>query len=133
MNAMPLGYHLILDLRECKKNMTIPVKRYGDSIVANDGTHRVLLDDLVYAILNGGMSVLNRCSSLFENGAWTTAFILEESHVTFHTWPEYKKVYCDIYVCNYSKDNREGADKLANFLYKFFDAEDSTLKIVERT
>jgi S-adenosylmethionine decarboxylase len=36
--------------------------------------------------------------------------VLAESHVAVHTWPELDAVTLDIYVCNYSQDNRAAAE-----------------------
>ena len=39
----------------------------------------------------------------------TGAVILAESHLAIHTWPETASVTLDLYVCNFSGDNRERA------------------------
>ncbi len=40
----------------------------------------------------------------------TGAIVLAESHVAVHTWPELDAVTLDIYVCNFSQDNRAAAE-----------------------
>ncbi|MDR1423713.1 MAG: adenosylmethionine decarboxylase [Azoarcus sp.] len=40
----------------------------------------------------------------------TGAVILAESHLTVHTWPEQGAVTLDLYVCNFSRDNRDAAE-----------------------
>jgi spermidine synthase/S-adenosylmethionine decarboxylase len=40
----------------------------------------------------------------------TGAVVLAESHLAVHTWPELGSVTVDIYVCNFSQDNRAAAD-----------------------
>jgi spermidine synthase/S-adenosylmethionine decarboxylase len=40
----------------------------------------------------------------------TGAVVLAESHMTIHTWPELWAVTLDIYVCNFSQDNRAAAE-----------------------
>jgi S-adenosylmethionine decarboxylase proenzyme len=40
----------------------------------------------------------------------TGAVVLAESHLTVHTWPELAGVTVDIYVCNFSQDNRAAAE-----------------------
>jgi spermidine synthase/S-adenosylmethionine decarboxylase len=40
----------------------------------------------------------------------TGAVVLAESHLAVHTWPELAAVTVDIYVCNYSQDNRAAAE-----------------------
>lgn len=45
---------------------------------------------------------------------YTGMFILAESHVSVHTWPEKKSVNIDVYLCNHSRDNA----KITEILYK---------------
>ena len=40
----------------------------------------------------------------------TGAVVLAESHLALHTWPELDAVTFDLYVCNYSQDNRAAAE-----------------------
>jgi spermidine synthase/S-adenosylmethionine decarboxylase len=40
----------------------------------------------------------------------TGAVVLAESHLAVHTWPELAGVTVDIYVCNFSQDNRAAAE-----------------------
>jgi len=40
----------------------------------------------------------------------TGAVVLAESHLAVHTWPEFGAVTLDIYVCNFSQDNRAAAE-----------------------
>lgn len=40
----------------------------------------------------------------------TGAVVLAESHLAVHTWPELNAVTFDLYVCNYSQDNRAAAE-----------------------
>jgi S-adenosylmethionine decarboxylase proenzyme len=40
----------------------------------------------------------------------TGAVVLAESHLAVHTWPELDAVTLDLYVCNYSQDNRAAAE-----------------------
>ena len=40
----------------------------------------------------------------------TGAVVLAESHLAIHTWPELDAVTLDLYVCNFSRDNRAAAE-----------------------
>ena len=44
----------------------------------------------------------------FEPGI-TGAVVLAESHIAFHTWPEFGYVSLNVFTCNYTKDNDENA------------------------
>lgn len=50
----------------------------------------------------------------------TGAVILAESHLTVHTWPEMDGVTLDLYVCNFSRDNRQAAEAVYGALADAF-------------
>lgn len=47
-----------------------------------------------------------------EEGGATGAIVLAESHLAIHTWPELDGVTLDLYVCNFSQDNRVAAERV---------------------
>lgn len=50
----------------------------------------------------------------------TGAVVLAESHLAVHTWPEVAAVTCDLYVCNFSRDNRAAAEAAYRLLAAAF-------------
>jgi len=50
----------------------------------------------------------------------TGAVVLAESHLAVHTWPELAAATVDIYVCNYSQDNRAAAERAFSRLLEAF-------------
>ncbi|HEY6898609.1 MAG TPA: adenosylmethionine decarboxylase [Rhodocyclaceae bacterium] len=50
----------------------------------------------------------------------TGAVVLAESHLTVHTWPELAAVTLDLYVCNFSRDNRAAAEAAYRLLHAAF-------------
>jgi spermidine synthase/S-adenosylmethionine decarboxylase len=50
----------------------------------------------------------------------TGALVLAESHLAVHTWPEQSAVTLDIYVCNFSQDNRGAAEAAYQALAQAF-------------
>jgi S-adenosylmethionine decarboxylase proenzyme len=50
----------------------------------------------------------------------TGAIVLAESHLAVHTWPELGAVTADLYVCNFSRDNRGAAETAFLALEKAF-------------
>jgi S-adenosylmethionine decarboxylase len=100
------GHHIILDIHECTKNL-----------IYTPNT----LDRLSHLILLGELTLVGISSKIFdENYSYSSAFLLAESHVAVHTWPEYKYVSADVFVCNYSKDNTKAAEKLAQSIIDFY-------------
>lgn len=57
-----------------------------------------------------GLSIVAEAFHGFADAGATGAVVLAESHVAVHTWPELGAVTLDIYVCNYSQDNRAAAE-----------------------
>jgi len=54
-----------------------------------------------------------------ENG-FTGLISLIESHVAIHTWPELRYLTLDIYLCDYSRDNRATCKKVFEEIVHFF-------------
>lgn len=58
-----------------------------------------------------------------QTGGVTGAVILAESHLAVHTWPETREVTLDLYVCNFSQDNRAAAREVgARLIAEFMPA-----------
>jgi S-adenosylmethionine decarboxylase proenzyme len=62
----------------------------------------------------------------------TGAVVLAESHLAVHTWPEQAGVTLDIYVCNFSRDNRAGAETAYASLRGAFQPERIIRRDIER-
>ena len=115
------GLHLIGDLDGC----------LGDSRLRHDAQFleqfckaRVAAADLT--------SVGSLFHSFGEGGGVTGVVVLAESHLSIHTWPESGYVTLDVYVCNYSTDNRPKAQKLFDDIQAAFNPADPHLHRVER-
>jgi S-adenosylmethionine decarboxylase len=62
----------------------------------------------------------------------TGAVVLAESHLAVHTWPELDAVTLDLYVCNYSQDNRAAAEIAFAGLARAFMPRETLRRDVER-
>jgi S-adenosylmethionine decarboxylase proenzyme len=66
------------------------------------------------ACRNAGLAVVGEVFHGFGTTAApagaTGAVVLAESHLAVHTWPELAAVTLDLYVCNFSQDNRAAAE-----------------------
>lgn len=110
------GLHLIGDLYDCR----------CDS--------RLMLDDQYLSafcrqqVAKAGLTALGDLFHRFgEDGGVTGMVVLAESHLSLHTWPESGYVTLDVYVCNYTTDNRAKAQQLFDDLLQAFDPADPHL------
>ncbi len=114
------GLHLIAELYACQ----------GDRRLLDDvETLRTLCLSLCEA---PGLTPLGALFHQFgdreQPGGVTGAIILAESHLAVHTWPETGGVTLDLYVCNFSQDNRGAAREVSARLIAAF----APLRRVER-
>jgi S-adenosylmethionine decarboxylase len=58
-----------------------------------------LLELLRGAAAAGGAQVLGETSAVFPNGAVTAVLLLSQSHLSVHTWPEYRMANFDLLTC----------------------------------
>jgi S-adenosylmethionine decarboxylase len=56
----------------------------------------------------------------FPGAGATGAIVLAESHLAIHTWPELNAVTLDLYVCNFSQNNRAAAETAYTSLLMLF-------------
>ena len=80
----------------------------------------------------GLTSVGSLFHSFGEGGGVTGVVVLAESHLSIHTWPEADYVTLDVYVCNYTENNRPKAQKLFDDLLAAFNPNDPHLHRVDR-
>ncbi|RYJ43247.1 S-adenosylmethionine decarboxylase family protein [Flavobacterium beibuense] len=74
-------------------------------------------------LLKYGLEEVGFSSHVFENGSYTAAYCLKESHLCIHTWPEFNQLTMDVYLCNYLKDNSDKVRAIANEYIVYFEAE----------
>ena len=68
----------------------------------------------------------------FEGGGYTGMICLTESHIAFHTWPEYNLLTIDIFLSNYQKENDDKARGLFEACVNYFKATSVDKKEVKR-
>ncbi len=113
-----LGYHILLDLQRCSKNLLVDETKH--------------LNPITDKIEQVGLTIVDTACHEFENKSWSAAIVLAESHVSIHTWPERKYVSADVFVCNVTRNNSGRARQIAEFLEEHFGAQEFTMKTVSR-
>ena len=102
------GLHILAELHGCASNVDI-MRQVGPLRAA-----------CLAACRTAGLTIVAEAFHGFDNGGATGAVVLAESHVAVHTWPELDAVTLDIYVCNFSQDNRAAAEAAYAALHAAF-------------
>ncbi len=69
------------------------------------------------ACAGAGLTPVAETFHQFDGAGATGAVVLAESHLAIHTWPELESVTLDLYVCNFSQDNRAAAERAYETLH----------------
>ena len=110
---LPNGKHYMLDFHDV--DLTVLESTDGEASV-------------IQAITNSGMTFLGSRSRLFPGGGLTSVFLLSESHLSFHTWPEHSFVAIDIYTCG----NSMAADRLVRSMHDMLKPRSAKVSYIER-
>lgn len=111
---MVLGYHYILDMRGC--NLTI---------LQNTSTVESTLQN---CILQAKIPIVAQVHHQFSPHGFSCVFIVAESHVAIHTWPEYAFASVDFFSCNLTIDGEAFMQTIAHA----FGATEITIRKIER-
>lgn len=112
------GLHMVCDIKEIK-NMEI----------LNNPDSLTQILDIICEKYN--YHVLNRMQHVFEPHGCTIIYMLSESHITMHTFPEKKYLAFDIYTCRPYSDQSE-YQWIYNLLIETFNAKKETPNIIRR-
>ena len=107
------GLHLTADLRDCAGS---------SSLMTDMAALRALC---LGAVADAGLVAVSELFHRFDPHAdrqsgITGIVLLAESHLAVHTWPEISGVTIDAYVCNFSADNSQRAQRLLDALVVAF-------------
>jgi S-adenosylmethionine decarboxylase len=114
MTKEPLGHHFLYDYIECS------------SASINDIDY--LESNLESLIRDSGCTIIQKFSHAFSPHGITIMFVLAESHVALHTWPEFSTACLDIFLCNKS----HVSNTIALSFQKLIHAKQYTTRTVER-
>lgn len=68
-----------------------------------------------------GLTSVGEVYHNFDQGGFTTVICLTESHLSIHTWPEFKLATFDIFLSNFRKDNTEKVRGIYKEVLDFFE------------
>ena len=110
-----LGRELIVDVEDIEDN----------SVLETVEGVKPLMERIIE---NCKLNVVGKCEHQFTPYGATMLYLLSESHLTIHTYPEKKACSINLYTCNISTDFTEALD----VIYKFFKQPYIIKKIMER-
>ena len=96
--AEMVGKHCILELYDCDQNKL------------ND--EAFIRTTLTFAAKYAGATLLNLITHHFEPQGVTGYALLEDSHISIHTWPELGLAKCDIFCCGEHSRPKEAVEYL---------------------
>jgi len=101
------------------KNQSIPIISHFSSIIKVENITDSLLEieKLGKNILNNlELKFIKKISHKFEPKGITILFLLSESHLAIHTWPEYGVIHIDLLSCK--KIDRDKVEKKLKMSFK---------------
>lgn len=114
------GIHILSNFYRCKNNNLLFNKKD-------------LENSLKSLIIKNKLKIINKCFYKFKNAGITGIFLISESHVSIHTWPELdNSLNLDIFTCNFSENNDQKAKNLFKDLIFLFSPSKTKSKIVRR-
>jgi len=112
------GKHMIIDLKEIKNVF----------LLNNLEKTKQLLDAICERY---DFCILNKSEHKFEPEGLTILYLLSESHLSIHTFPERNYIAIDLYTCrDYS--NNTVYNEIYDFLVESFQAKKETPIIIDR-
>ena len=113
---LPNGKHYMLDFHDVDPAvLTFLGTSDGNAFLAQE-------------IGRSGMTTLGNQSHLLPGGGLTVVFLLSESHMSIHTWPEHSFAALDIYTCG----NSMAADRLVTSMHALLRPGAAKISYIER-
>ena len=92
-----------------------------------------IMADIVAIIRAHGLTPVGQPGLyLFDDRAFTGFVMLQESHISLHTWYERGYVDLDVYVCNVTRDNSRAAEHIFEQVAALFKATTVEKQIIRR-
>lgn len=97
-----LGRHILVEMYDC------------DPTVLND--HDTIHKEMLRAAEVSGATIVGDVFHKFNPHGVSGAVVIAESHLSIHTWPEYKYAALDLFTCGDNVDPWKGFEHLAKIL-----------------
>lgn len=102
MKIEQLGRHILVEYYNCDKE------------ILKD--HAVIEEHMRQAAIEANATIVTSCFHKFNPWGVSGAVIIQESHLTIHTWPEYGYASVDLFTCGDSVNPWVGFKYLENAL-----------------
>ena len=112
------GKHMICDIREVQ-NLQLLNNIHGMKEILNNICNKY------------DYTILSRTEYEFDPQGLTILYLLSESHISIHTFPECRYFALDIYTCREYKDNKEYME-IYDYLVNVFEAKKDEPIIINR-
>ena len=112
------GKHMICDIKNIKNNVLI----HDLEGIMN------ILDSICRT---NNFTILNKINHIFEPQGLSILYLLSESHISIHTFPERNYIALDLYTCRNYPDNSTYLE-IYNHLTDCFDADNEYPTIIDR-
>ena len=118
-DANQSGKHMICDIKE--------IKNY--ELLNNPQRIKLVLNHICEKY---NYTILNKIEHIFQPQGLTMLYLLSESHISIHTFPEREYFALDIYTCREYEDNTI-YEEIYNYLVDEFWAKRENPKIIDRS
>jgi S-adenosylmethionine decarboxylase len=84
------------------ENQSTPIISHHTALITHDNFQDNLdqIEAFAEAIVKKlRLNIVQKISHSFEPSGTTLIYILSESHLAIHTWPEYKSIHIDLVTC----------------------------------
>jgi len=123
---MSVGKHIILDLYEVNNEILQNI---------NTSTLYIFNDFIDHILKTANVHLLSKNIHFFDfnhenkkiDGAFTALYLLSESHLSIHTWPEKNYIAIDIFTCGNCD-----VEYIAQRFIDYFEPKNKKLTLLER-
>ena len=112
------------------KHMICDIKKIKNQDLLNDPTKLTTLLDQICKTYN--YTILQKSQHEFQPQGFTTLYLLSESHISIHTFPERQYAAIDIYTCRQYQSNQVYLEIYNNLIQEFDADPDQEPIIIDR-